>query len=76
MEQKGIPICSCLRCALDKSEGREVPQGCARPVVKMDGGDWVIRECWKFKKAWDEELMTRVKAGEFGDSAQYGTNAQ
>lgn len=75
MECNGIPICACLKCALYKSKGKEVGEGCQRPVVKREGGNWVMKECWKVKREWDKELMIRAREGEFGDPKLLGIEA-
>ncbi|GMI47660.1 hypothetical protein TrCOL_g5439 [Triparma columacea] len=75
MECNGIPICACLKCALYKSKGKEVGEGCQRPVVKREGGNWVMKECWKVKREWDKDLMIRAREGEFGDPKLLGIEA-
>jgi len=65
-ESNRIPIVSCLRCAVEKTEGRDVSERCERPVVEREGGNWKVRECWKVKMAWDEDLIKRERGGDFG----------
>ena len=43
-ESNRIPIVSCLRCAVEKTEGRDVSERCERPVVEREGGNWKVRE--------------------------------
>ena len=60
MNSNSLPITSCLRCAVFKSSGQFLPDGCTYPVLTGDGSKWNVKECWRVKKSWDEQLLKRA----------------